>query len=183
MPIINFISLVAAIVAGASALAVFFRARRSLASRLFAVGMLLLAAEAAINFISYRQLLLVDLLYWQKLRFVPVSLLPSVWLAFSLVYSRGNYGEYLRRWRIAIIAMTVAPRSRTISSRSGFWNPTVDNTREDPPRSASRRIAEARTSGACAPAESSASISASSAISSDKERSAGIQKNMQLRKR
>ncbi len=109
MPIINFISLVAALVAGASALAVFFRARRSLASRLFAVGMLLLAAEAAINFISYRQLLLVDLVYWQKLRFVPVSLLPSVWLAFSLVYSRGNYGEYLRRWRIAIIAMTVAP--------------------------------------------------------------------------
>jgi putative PEP-CTERM system histidine kinase len=109
VPILKFISLAAALIAGAAALAVLFRARRSLASRLFAVGMLLLGAEAALSFLSFRVEVLGELLYWQKLRFVPLSLAPVVWVAFSLVYSRGNYQEYLARWRNALLALALLP--------------------------------------------------------------------------
>ena len=114
MPILKFISLAAALVAGAAALAVLLRARSSLAGRLFAVGMLLLGAEAALKFLSFRQELLGEIrlgemLYWQRLRFVPLSLVPAVWVAFSLVYSRGNYSEYLARWRNALLALAILP--------------------------------------------------------------------------
>jgi hypothetical protein len=109
VPTIYLISLASAVIATAAALAVLFRARSSLAGRLFAVGMLLLGAEAALHFVAYRQELLGDLVYWEKLRLVPFSLLPASWVAFSLVYSRGNYREYLRGWRIPLIALTVVP--------------------------------------------------------------------------
>jgi len=109
VPLIHLISLASAVIAAVAALAVLFRARSTLAGRLFAVGMLLLSAEAALHFIAYRQELLVDLVYWQKLRLVPFALLPAVWVTFSLVYSRGNYREYLRHWRLALVALAVMP--------------------------------------------------------------------------
>jgi len=96
-------------IAGAAALAVLFRIRGSLAGRVFAVGMLLLSAEAGLHFISLRQELLADRLYWQKLRLVPVAMIPAAWVTFSLVYSRGNYREYLRRWRAALVTLAVLP--------------------------------------------------------------------------
>lgn len=122
MGFIRFISLAAAIIAGVSAVAVVFRGRRSLAGRLYSVGMLLLGVEAALNFFGYREDLLIDLLYWQKLRYVVVSLLPSVWVAFSLVYSRGNYREYLKKWRTPLILLGVTPPLLLLFGRDALLN-------------------------------------------------------------
>jgi putative PEP-CTERM system histidine kinase len=36
---------------------------------------------------------------WQNWRLIAMSFLPGVWLIFSLTYARGNYSEFLKRWR------------------------------------------------------------------------------------
>lgn len=45
---------------------------------------------------------------WQNWRLVTMSFLPSIWLFFSLSFARGNYTEFLHRWRwplgIALLA-------------------------------------------------------------------------------
>lgn len=106
---IAYISFAAANFAWISALAVRFRARRTLASRLFAVGMLLLAAEAALDFLSFHDYSVADFVFWQRLKWIAVSLLPVVWVTFSLTYSRGNYPDYLKKWRLALTALGLLP--------------------------------------------------------------------------
>ena len=38
-----------------------------------------------------------------------MSLLPGTWLLFSVSYSRGNYRQFLKKWRIPLIVSFVAP--------------------------------------------------------------------------
>ena len=38
-----------------------------------------------------------------------MSFLPGFWLAFSLTYSRGNYREFLAKWRIVLVAAFLLP--------------------------------------------------------------------------
>src|SRR5262245_40372177 len=68
--------------------AVFLRDRRSLVHKVFAAGMLLLAAEEVCRGFSYKAVLPEDVLYWQKCAVVISALVPGVWLAFSLSYAR-----------------------------------------------------------------------------------------------
>jgi hypothetical protein len=56
------------------AIGVFLRDRRALVHRVFALGMLLFAAEEAVRGISYSAVLPEDILYWTK-RIVSVSAL------------------------------------------------------------------------------------------------------------
>ncbi len=90
--------------------------------------MLLFAAEAAIQFVAYSEELLGGLIYWQKLRLVPVSLLPVVWVAFSLVYSRGNYREYLRGWRFLLVALAVLPPALLALGQQSLFVPKLDES-------------------------------------------------------
>lgn len=46
---------------------------------------------------------------WQQLSLIPRSLGPGIWLLFSLTYSRGNYWEFLHRWRLPLIALAFLP--------------------------------------------------------------------------
>lgn len=103
------ISLAAAIVAAVAAVAVLFRQRGSTAGKLFAVGMVLFAAEAIIDFQSRRQIKIEEMLRWQELRYVPVALLPFSWITFSLVYSRGNYRDHLRNRSKLLVLVAIAP--------------------------------------------------------------------------
>ena len=56
-------------------------------------------------------------------------LTPGTWLCFSLSYARGNYREFLGKWRIALgaaflvpIILEVACRGRLVDARSqGSW--------------------------------------------------------------
>ena len=38
-----------------------------------------------------------------------MSLLPGTWLVFSLTFARGNYAEFLRRWRPLLAATFLMP--------------------------------------------------------------------------
>ncbi|HAV64258.1 MAG TPA: PEP-CTERM system histidine kinase PrsK [Verrucomicrobiales bacterium] len=99
----------AAVAAGVAAAAVLLRARGSLAGKLFAMGMLLFAAESAINYTLLQQTAYPSQIRWREMRFVPLALLPVVWTAFSLTYSRSNYREYLQNWRWVLGLAGVVP--------------------------------------------------------------------------
>jgi putative PEP-CTERM system histidine kinase len=100
----------------AAALASFFLAagaflqrQRSFSSWCFLVGMaafavesLLCAAASAVADPSAYILL-------QNSTLVTKALLPGVWLAFSLSYSRGSYREFLRSWRAALVFALLVP--------------------------------------------------------------------------
>src|SRR2546428_1631835 len=75
----------------------------------FIGGMLALGAESALNGLSVRAGSPEEIVYWQWLRLMASAFFPGFWLIFSLCYSRGNYREFLRRWRATWIGAFVIP--------------------------------------------------------------------------
>jgi putative PEP-CTERM system histidine kinase len=49
------------------------------------------------------------MVYWQQCKLWTNALLPGVWLFFSLSYSRGNYREFLSRWKYVLLAAFIVP--------------------------------------------------------------------------
>jgi putative PEP-CTERM system histidine kinase len=98
----------AAYCCGVGLLAV-WRDRRSVAHLAFAAGMLLLAAEAVFNGLSTHAAIPEQIARWQWYRLACMGFVPAPWLVFSLAYGRGNYREFLRRWRMLIVAAFLAP--------------------------------------------------------------------------
>ena len=56
--------------------------------------------------------------YWQSLVLVAKSFQPGFWLTFSLVYSRGNYAEFLRTWKYFLATAFLLPVGIAIGLRS-----------------------------------------------------------------
>ena len=50
-----------------------------------------------------------EVAYWQSFVVMTKSFLPGFWLAFSLTYSRGNYLEFLTKWRLFLAAAFTLP--------------------------------------------------------------------------
>jgi hypothetical protein len=99
----------AALFSGVLAVAAPFRKRHSLASWLFFAGMATLALESFFSGMSFRTLHAEDVAYWLSFVILTKSFLPGFWLAFSLIYSRGNYLEFLTRWRLFLAAAFLLP--------------------------------------------------------------------------
>jgi putative PEP-CTERM system histidine kinase len=99
----------AALFSVALAIAIVLRPQRSLSHWLFFAGMIALGAESALAGISLAAFLPENVLRWQRLQLLVKSVLPVVWLSFSLTYSRGNYREFLHRWRFALMTAFLAP--------------------------------------------------------------------------
>src|SRR5881394_2580196 len=75
----------------------------------FIGGMLALGAESALTALSIRADSAGDIAHWQRMRLLAGAFFPGFWLTFSLCYSRGNYREFLRRWRLTWISAFVIP--------------------------------------------------------------------------
>jgi putative PEP-CTERM system histidine kinase len=75
----------------------------------FIGGMLALGAESALNAMTIRAGSLAEIVHWQERRLLAASFVPGCWLIFSLCYSRGNYREFLHRWRATWISALVIP--------------------------------------------------------------------------
>ena len=105
--------------------------RRSPAHYSFIAGVLLLVAEGIFNALSLGADTPQDLVIWQRWRLLATSFLPGVWLFFSLTYGRGNFREFLERWKFALLAAFLAvpalgifgyPFSPDLAqSKSGYW--------------------------------------------------------------
>ncbi len=106
-----------ALFAGTMAVTVVWHERRSAAHWSFVVGTLLLALESLFSGLSADALLPEDLLWWQNWRLVAMSFLPGAWLFFSLTYARGNYREFLAKWRLPLAAAFLLPVALAVAFR------------------------------------------------------------------
>jgi putative PEP-CTERM system histidine kinase len=98
-----------AIFAAALSLGTAWRARRSIAHWSFAAGMAILAAEGLLSNLCADATVPAEISYWQNRRLFFLSLVPAPWLLFSLTYSRGNYADFLRKWRVALVTAFCLP--------------------------------------------------------------------------
>ena len=89
--------------------ALVFKSRATLATWLFAAGMLLLAAESVCEGIGLDAGAPQGVIYWHSTALLMKSCLVGVWFCFSVTYSRGNYGEFFRKWRFLILAGSSLP--------------------------------------------------------------------------
>jgi putative PEP-CTERM system histidine kinase len=83
----------------------------------FAAGMTSLAIESAFNAMSLNSSVPGEIIYWQKFRLLAMSFLPGMWLCFGFMYSRGNYQEFMARWRVGWTLAFVVPISLAIWQR------------------------------------------------------------------
>lgn len=82
---------------------------RALAGWIFLTGMSLLAAGYLLEWQVGMAVETEAARSWLWRSLMVKSLVPGVWLAFSLVYARGNGVEFLRRWAWALVAALVLP--------------------------------------------------------------------------
>jgi len=105
-----------AIFCGAVALAVIWNERRSVVHLAFVAGMVLLAIESIFSglswqavAVSWNETAVGQMVEWQRCRLCASALLPGVWLFFALGYGRGNYREFLHRWKFLLLAAFILP--------------------------------------------------------------------------
>src|SRR5438552_1333845 len=120
-----------AIFAAAIAITVGWHERRSIAHWSFLLGMAMLAAESICAGLAADAVPPEQIMYWQKWKFAVMALLPGVWLFFSLTYARGNYREFLVKWRVALISFCIAPLTLTILFNGRLINSVVRSTHGD----------------------------------------------------
>ncbi|HEX3627608.1 MAG TPA: XrtA/PEP-CTERM system histidine kinase PrsK [Verrucomicrobiae bacterium] len=113
MSIAAFIAFAAALFSAALAFIVAWRGGGT-AHRSFATGMFALAVESLFNGLVLVANLPEEQIFWEKCRFAAMAFLPGIWLFFSLSYGRGNYREFLRRWRVILAAAFLLPISLAV---------------------------------------------------------------------
>ena len=111
----SYLPFVAAAFSAALALAVAGGKRKSFASWSFATGMVAFALQYAFCGILLAQVDAARVIFWHTLVLSVRSVCPVIWLCFSLAYSRGNYREFLARWRIVLIGLAILPLGLTIA--------------------------------------------------------------------
>ena len=84
-------------------------ARRTLTNWFFCLGMGVLALESFFSGLSLHAAASDIILRWQSAAGIARAFLPALWLLFSLTYSRGNYREFLARWRLVLQAAIIIP--------------------------------------------------------------------------
>ncbi len=101
----------------------FFLSSRSFAYRTLGAGMLLFAIEQLILSISYQTGLPSQVILWHQMRLIAGSLVPGVWLLFSLSFGRANYWEFIQKWKWAVFASFALP----LILAAGFRNSLFDS--------------------------------------------------------
>lgn len=96
--------------------------RRSTAKWLFVAGMAALAVEALFGALAVHAPAPDGTRYWQNWRMFATSLLPGIWLSFSLTFARGDYQSSLVRWRWVLAAAFVCPIILALGSAGDLIN-------------------------------------------------------------
>ncbi|HTV42188.1 MAG TPA: XrtA/PEP-CTERM system histidine kinase PrsK [Candidatus Sulfotelmatobacter sp.] len=114
MNIAVLIAYTAALFSAALAFSVAWRGRGTV-HRSFAAGMFALAVESLFNGLASGSQLPEEKIFWEQCRLVAMSFLPGAWLFFSLSYGRGNYRDFLHRWRFILGAAFLVPIGLALS--------------------------------------------------------------------
>lgn len=75
----------------------------------FVAGLLLLAAETVLAVFITSSETAAEAASWRGWCFLVQALIPSTWLCFSIVYSRGNYPHFVQRWLLVLLAALGVP--------------------------------------------------------------------------
>jgi putative PEP-CTERM system histidine kinase len=103
------LALASAILAFGMGVTVAIRERISLASWAFFVGMTVLAAEGLLAGLAAQATAPKEMVYWEGWKLLATSILPGIWLLFSVTYSRGDARQNLFKWWWLIIGAFVLP--------------------------------------------------------------------------
>ncbi len=115
------ISYAAAVAAALLAGYVLSRDLRSMVHRVFAAGMVLLAADALLTAFAARAVQLEDYLFWETMKTYAAILVPGTWVVFSMSYARANYRSALSRWKIVLTAFFLIPAILAVFFRDSFF--------------------------------------------------------------
>jgi putative PEP-CTERM system histidine kinase len=88
---------------------VFWRERRHLAYRVFALGMVALAVREVLGARALEAAFESQALRWHRYRFASEAALPGLWLLFALTFARANSQRFLRFWRWPLAAAFLGP--------------------------------------------------------------------------
>lgn len=124
--LLGFASAIFAVVLGVAAV---IRRRRSVPSWCFLGGMVVLAAEAILVALVQNVVDPVRAGTLLTLALGAKALLPGFWICFSLTYSRGNAGEFLRGWRWLLAASVLVPVATVIWFHSDLLSIEVSESR------------------------------------------------------
>jgi putative PEP-CTERM system histidine kinase len=120
------IAFLAAVMTAGIAVMALWRDPRSFVHQVFALGMVLFALEAGLTGLAYGAASPEGFLFWKRFQLIIASLLPALWLLFSVSFARANYSEQISRWKWVLILSLVLPLSLvTFFSGTFFAGPAV----------------------------------------------------------
>lgn len=93
------------------------RGRRSPATWCFFAGMTTLGIDSILTGLGLGAAQLEDVVSWLTAAFIVKSLVPVIWLGFSLTYSRRNYREFLPRWAVPLAVIGLLPIGLSLGFR------------------------------------------------------------------
>ena len=97
------------------------RRKPSPATWCFFAGMTALGIDSVFTGLGLRASQLGDVIYWLTAAFIVKSLVPVIWLCFSLTYSRADSREALTRWRIPLAVVGLLPMALSLGFRDQLF--------------------------------------------------------------
>ena len=92
------------------ALMALWRDPRSFVHRVFALGMIVFAADAACELVSiYLSTSFENFLFLSAIRLIVSSFLPAMWLLFSISFALSNYSEQISKWKWVLVLAVILP--------------------------------------------------------------------------
>jgi putative PEP-CTERM system histidine kinase len=122
MPFSLILSYSAVIVTGAAAVTVIWRGPKAFVHRTLAAGLALFSLEALFVALTFQAASPTDALHLQRLQLLISSLVPGIWILFSLSIGRPNYGQVVSKWKWAIGASFVLPVILDILFSDAFFS-------------------------------------------------------------
>jgi putative PEP-CTERM system histidine kinase len=116
---------ISALFSGVMAFMVIWHDRRSIAHRSFVAGMTVLSLESVFIGLSLGSTSTDEIIYWQEWALAAMSFLPGIWIFFSLSYGRGNYREFLKKWRYVLVLAFVIPVGLAVLFNGNLIIPVV----------------------------------------------------------
>ena len=110
-----------AVCGGILAIGMLLRKRHSVADWAFAAGMAVLTSESVCSGFSARATSMEEIVRWQQRRLLALTLLPGVWLLFSLSYARANPRMFLAKWRLPLAGAFLLPVGLGLGFRADFF--------------------------------------------------------------
>lgn len=99
----------ATIVTAGIGVMVLWRDRKSFVHRVFAAGLVLYALDSAILIFSYQSQNYESFFVAAHIKLVIASILPAVWLLFSMSFGVSNYEEQISKWKYVLIPTLALP--------------------------------------------------------------------------